>query len=122
MMNTYDLLMVPTDRVDDIIPYDNQIVMKIEFPKVKTASGLVLTTEKGVQREIASRIIGRVLKIGPNVEFCQVGDDVIFAKYAGTVVSRKADVSEGAGDGWEVRIIEEKNLVARLKRTEEKGA
>lgn len=121
-MNTYDLLMVPTDRVDDIIPYDNQIVMKIEFPKTKTKAGLILTTEKGVQREIAQRIIGRVLKIGPNVEFCEVGDDVIFAKYAGTVVSRMADASEGAGDGWEVRIIEEKNLVARLKRTEEKGA
>ena len=121
-MNTYDLLMVPTDRVDDIVPYDNQIVMKIEFPKTKTKGGLILTTEKGVQREIAQRIIGRVLKIGPNVEFCEVGDDVIFAKYAGTVVSRMADASEGAGDGWEVRIIEEKNLVARLKRTEEKGA
>lgn len=121
-MNTYDLLMVPTDRINDIIPYDNQIVMKIEFPKTKTKAGLILTTEKGVQREIAQRIIGRVLKIGPNVEFCEVGDDVIFAKYAGTVVSRMADASEGAGDGWEVRIIEEKNLVARLKRTEEKGA
>ena len=122
MINTYDLLMVPTDRVDDIIPYDNQIVMKIEFPKVKTSSGLVLTTETGVQREIAQRIIGKVLKTGPNVEFCEVGDEVIFAKYAGTVVSRMADASEGAGDGWEIRIIDEKNLVARLKRNEEKGA
>lgn len=120
-MNTYDLLMVPSDRIDDIIPYDNQIVMKIEFPEQKTSSGLVLTTESGIQREIAQRIIGRVLKIGPNVEFCKVGDDVIFSKYAGTVVSRKADTTSGAGDGWEVRIIEEKNLVARLKRTEEKG-
>jgi len=122
MINTYDLLMVPTDRVDDIIPYDNQIVMKIEFPKVKTSAGIVLTTETGVQREIAQRIIGKVIKIGPNVEFCQVGDEVIFAKYAGVVVSRKAEATEGMGDGWEIRIIDEKNLVARLKRTEEKGA
>lgn len=113
-MNTYDLLMVPTDRVDDIIPYDNEIVMKIEFPKMTSKSGVILTTEKGVQREIASRIIGKVLKIGPNVEFCEVGEEVIFAKYAGTVVSRTADVDEGTG--WEVRIIEEKNLIAKLKK------
>lgn len=120
-MNTYDLLMVPTDRIDDIIPYDNQIVMKIEFPQQKNASGLILTTDTGVQREIAQRIIGKVLKIGPNVEFCKVGDEVIFAKYAGVVVSRMAEATEGMGDGWEVRIIDEKNLVARLKRSEEKG-
>lgn len=122
MTNTYDLLMVPTDRIDDIIPYDNQIVMKIEFPQQKNASGLILTTDTGVQREIAQRIIGKVLKIGPNVEFCKVGDEVIFAKYAGVVVSRMAEATEGMGDGWEVRIIDEKNLVARLKRSEEKGA
>ena len=121
-MNTYDLLMVPTDRIDDIIPYDNQIVMKIEFPKSKTKSGIVLTTETGVQREIAQRIIGKVLKIGPNVEFCKVGDEVVFAKYAGTVVSRKAEATEGMGDGWEVRIIDEKNLVARLANNEKEGA
>lgn len=122
MINTYDLLMVPTDRIDDIIPYDNQIVMKIEFPKIESTGGLILTTDKGVQREVAQRIIGQVLKIGPNVEFCEVGDEVIFSKYAGTVVSRKAEATEGMGDGWEVRIIDEKNLVAKLKRKEEKGA
>lgn len=121
-MNTYDLLMVPTDRVDDIIPYDNQIVIKIELPVTKTKSGLVITTNAGQARELASRIIGRVLKIGPNVEFCKVGDDVIFAKYAGTVVSKKSDSKQDAGDGFEIRIIEEKNLISRLKRTEEKGA
>lgn len=121
-MNTYDLLMVPTDRIDDIIPYDNQIVMKIELPTTKTKSGLVMMTKSGQSRELASRIIGRVLKTGPNVEFCQVGDDVIFAKYAGVVVSKKDETKQDLGDGFEIRIIEEKNLVSRLKRTEEKGA
>lgn len=116
-MNTYDMLMVPEDRIDDIVPYDNQIVMRIEFPKTKTQGGIILS-QKTVQREIAQRIIGKVLKIGPGVEYCKPGDEVIFAKYAGTVVSRKDESVEGAGDGYEVRIIEEKQLISRLKSKE----
>lgn len=116
-MNTYDMLMVPEDRIDDIIPYDNQIVMRIEFPKTKTAGGIILS-QKTVQREIAQRIIGKVIKTGPGVEYCKPGDEVIFAKYAGTVVSRKDESVEGAGDGYEVRIIDEKQLISRLKNKE----
>lgn len=115
MSNTYDLLMVPENRIDDIVPYDNQIVLRIEFPKTKTTSGIIMTSSV-VQREIAQRIIGTVIKIGPKVEFCEVGDDVIYAKYAGTVVSRKDETIEGAGDGYEVRIIDENQLVAKLKK------
>lgn len=121
MSNTYDLLMVPVDRVDDIIPYDNQIVMKIQLP-CKKSGNIFLMTEKGQSRELASRIIGEVLKIGPNVEFCKVGDEVIFAKYAGVVVARMDDTEQDKGDGFEVRIIDEKNLVARLAHKETKGA
>ena len=116
-MNTYDMLMVPEDRIDDIVPYDNQIVMKIEFPKTKTTGGIILS-QKTVQREIAQRIIGTVLKIGPAVEYCKEGDEIIFAKYAGTVVSRKDESVEGAGDGYEIRVIEEKQLISRLKKKE----
>lgn len=115
MSNTYDLLMVPEDRIDDIIPYDNEIVMKISFPQSKTKGGIIMTNAT-VQKEIAQRIIGEVIKIGPNVEFCKVGDEVIYSKYAGTVVSRKDETVAGAGDGYEIRIIDEKQLVARLKR------
>lgn len=116
-MSTYDMLLVPEDRIDDIIPYDNQIVIKIEFPKSKTQGGIILS-QKTQQREIAQRIIGNVLKIGPAVEYCQPGDEIIFAKYAGTVVSRKDESSEGAEDGYEIRVIEEKQLISRLKKKE----
>ena len=119
MSNTYDLLLVPTDRIDDIIPYDNQIVLKIAFPETISSAGLILSTQTGMQREVASRIIGTVLKIGPGVEFCEVGDEVIFAKYAGTVVAKQEDSAPGKGDGYEIRIIEEKQLVSKLKK---KGA
>lgn len=115
MSNTYDMLLVPEERIDDIIPYDNQIVIRVEFPQTKTKGGIIMT-QGSVQREIAQRIIGHVIKIGPDVEFCKVGDDIIYAKYAGTVVSRKDETEPGAGDGYEVRIIEEKQLVAKLAK------
>lgn len=116
-MSTYDMLLVPEDRIDDIIPYDNQIVIKIEFPKSKTSGGIILS-QKTQQREIAQRIIGTVLKVGPAVEYCKEGDEIIFAKYAGTVVSRKDESAEGAEDGYEIRVIEEKQLISRLKKKE----
>lgn len=121
MSNTYDMLLVPEDRIDDIIPMDNQIVIKVAFPETKTKSGIIFT-DSVQSRELASRIIGTVIKCGPNVEFCEVGDEVIFTKYGGTVVAKIPDSKEGMGDGYEIRIIEEKNLVSKLKRKEEKGA
>ena len=122
MSNTYDMLLVPVDRIDDIVPYDNQIIIKIAFPPLKTKSGILMTATAQA-RELASRIVGTVLKIGENVEFCKVGDEVIFAKYAGTVVAKQEESVPGADDGFEIRIIEEKQLVARLaQKTEAKGA
>lgn len=117
MSNTYDMLLVPKDRIDDIEPLDDQLVVKIEFPKSKTQGGILLTNNV-VGRELASRIIGTVLKCGPNVEFFQPGDECIFAKYAGTVVSQQDETTQGADDGYQIRIMEEKYIISKLKKKE----
>ncbi len=114
MANTYDMLLVPEDRIDDIVPMDNQVVVRVEFPKSKTVGGIILA-QKTLQREIASRIIGTVIKTGPKVMLCKVGDEVIYAKYSGTVVSRKDETVEGAADGYEVRIMDETQIISLLK-------
>lgn len=118
MSNTYDRLLVPTDRVDDIVPMDNQIIVRVEFPKSALGKGIIMT-DTSMQKEIAQRIIGNIIKIGPNVDFFKVGDEVIYAKYAGTVVSRKDESEPGKEDGFEIRIMEEKEIIAKL---EKKGA
>lgn len=116
MANTYDMLLVPEDRIDDIEPMDNQIVVRVEFPKSKTTGGIILA-QKTLQREIAARIIGTVIKAGPKVILCNVGDEVIYAKYSGTVVSRKDESIEGAADGYEIRIMDETQVISKLKNT-----
>lgn len=117
MSSAYDMLLVPKDRVDDIEPLDDQLVVKIQFPEQKTKGGIILT-DNVVKRELAARIIGTVLKCGPNAEFFEPGDEVIFAKYSGTVVSQQEDSVEGANDGYEIRIMEEKYVISKLKKKE----
>lgn len=117
MSGAYDMLLVPEDRIDDIEPMDDQVVVKIQFPEIKTKGGIILT-QSAVKRELAARIIGTIIKCGPNVDFFSVGDECIFAKYAGTVVSRQDDSKQGANDGYEIRIMEEKYLISKLKKKE----
>ena len=118
MSGAYDMLLVPEDRINDIEPLDDQLIVKIQFPESKTKGGIILT-DNVVKRELAARIIGKVLKCGPNVEFFEPGDEVIFAKYAGTVVSRQDDTVEGANDGYEIRIMQEKYVISKLKKKEQ---
>lgn len=118
MSNTYDMLLVPVDRIDDIEPMDDQLVVKIEFPKKKTQGGILLTGDI-VTRELASRIIGTVIKCGPNVEFFKPGEECIFAKYAGTVVAQQDESVKGADDGYQVRVMEEKYIISKLKKKEQ---
>jgi co-chaperonin GroES (HSP10) len=118
MSNTYDMLLVPEDRIDDIEPLDDQLVVKIAFPPAKTKGGIIVTNSV-VKRELAGRIIGTVLKCGPNVEFFKPGEECIFAKYAGTVVSQRDESKEGADDGYEIRIMEEKYIISKLKKKEQ---
>lgn len=117
MSNTYDMLLVPEDRIDDIEPLDDQLVVKIQFPEQKSKSGILLT-QNTVQKELAARIIGDVIKCGPNVDFFVPGDQVIFAKYSGTVVSRKDESESGMNDGYEIRIMQEKYVISKLKKKE----
>lgn len=117
MSNAYDMLLVPEDRVDDIEPLDDQLVVKIAFPPAKTQGGIILV-DSVVKRELASRIIGTILKCGPNVEFFKPGEECIFAKYAGTVVSQRDESKEGASDGYQIRIMEEKYIISKLKKKE----
>lgn len=118
MSNMYDVLLVPSDRLDDIEPMDDQMVVKVSFPEMKTKGGIIMT-DSAAKRELAARIIGTVLKCGPNVMFFKPGEEVIYAKYAGTIVSKKDESTEGASDGYEIRILKESQIICKLNK---KGA
>jgi co-chaperonin GroES (HSP10) len=118
MSNMYDTLLVPTDRLDDVEPMDEQLVVKVAFPETKTKGGILLT-DNTARRELAARIIGTVLKCGPNVMFFKPGDEVIYAKYAGTVIAKQDESQPGMSDGYEIRILKEDQIICKLNK---KGA
>lgn len=115
MSGIYEKLLVPQSRVDEIQPLDNQILVKITFPMSKTKGGIIVTQEV-ISSEIRSRIFGTVLKKGPAADFCEVGDEVVFVKYAGAVVCINQPSDHGAEDGFELRLMKDTELLAVLKK------
>lgn len=105
--NIYEKLLVPTDRAEEIQPLDNMILVKVDAPESKTQGGIYLA-ETTVNQEARGRIIGTVLKKGPKADFCEVGEEVIFAKYSGTVCCKT--------EGYELRLMEDTDLKAILRK------
>ena len=71
----------------------NRILVKPHEIKKKTASGLIIEYAENEKLEKGAREMGIVVEIGescwfdfpgwPNKPWCKVGDEVIYAKYAG---------------------------------------
>lgn len=105
--NIYEKLLVPVARAEEIQPLDNMILVKVDSPDTKTQGGIYLT-EDSVNQETRGRIIGTVLRKGPKADFCEVGEEVVFAKYSGTVCCK--------ADGYELRLMEDTDLKAILRK------
>lgn len=115
MSGIYEKLLVPHSRVDEIQPLDNQILVKITFPIGKTDGGIIITQGQ-IGSELRGRIIGEVMKKGPAADFCEIGDEVIFVKYAGAVVCVQEASDHGKNDGFELRLMKDTELLAVLKK------
>jgi len=78
----------------------------------KTASGIVLHTNETAKKEEMAQVQGIVIELGSTAyadqteEWCQVGDNVIFAKYALLVYDGK--------DGKKYRILNDLDIVAKV--------
>lgn len=76
-------------------PLSDRVVIKVLEAEEKTASGIVLpdkAKEKPQEGEVMAVGTGKVLDNGTKVEMeVNVGDKVIFSRYAGTEVKVKSD-------------------------------
>jgi co-chaperonin GroES (HSP10) len=78
----------------------------------KTESGIILTTEVTKEREQLANTTGIVVAMGNQcyndepAKWCQVGDKIIFAKYAGLTYRGK--------NGKIYRMINDKDVTGRL--------
>jgi chaperonin GroES len=95
-----------------IHPKGHRLLVKPLEVEDKTASGIIVTTASNKDREEMSNTTGKVIEVGSgcwiglDAPWCQSGDNIVFAKYAGLLYLGK--------DGEKYRIINEDNVVATL--------
>ena len=91
------------------------LVLPVEV-EVTTRSGIVLATATQSQRESMAQTEAEVVALGNTaysdqpVPWCQVGDKVVFAKYAGTICQ--------GNDGKTYRLINDLDVKAILETSE----
>jgi len=77
----------------------------------KSAGGIILSTEKTKEREQMANTTGVVIAMGSEcyaneTSWCQEGDKIIFAKYAGLLYKGR--------DGVQYRVINDTDVVGNL--------
>lgn len=78
----------------------------------KTQSGIIINTETNKEREQMANTTGVVIEMGEQCfddmgqKWCEVGDKIIFAKYAGLLYLGK--------DGKKYRVINDKDVTGTL--------
>lgn len=99
----------------------HRVLIDPEVPKKEIDDGALAGFEivgNEIEREKAATTIGRIVGIGPNAwkafddgePWAEVGDKVYFAKYGGKWIEV---------DGKEYVIINDEDLVCRVKETED---
>ena len=93
-----------------------RLLVKPDEVETKTASGLVLAVDEKLEK--GARIKGRVVDIGPecwgihkgNAPWCKVGDEIVWARYAGKhVIDPDTDTEDLIPNDEEVCGIVENN-------------
>lgn len=92
-----------------ISPLGSRIVITVKQAEEKTAAGIFLPSAQGQTEQIGTVEAvgkGRMLETGEHIPpEVEVGDRVIFAKFAGTKVS---------AEGKEYFIIDERDILAKV--------
>lgn len=94
-----------------IDPRGYRLMVRVREVEKQTEGGLILV-EETLKKEEAVEMRGVVIAMGPDCYhdkpsvYCAVGDDIIFAKYAGLKYT--------GADGNEYRILNDEDVVAVL--------
>jgi co-chaperonin GroES (HSP10) len=101
------------------VPTGWRVVVLPYRPPNTTKSGIVLA-EKAIEKQQVATVCGYVVEVGnlaykdpdkfPDGPWCQKGDWVIFARYAGARINI---------EGGEIRILNDDEILARVKDPED---
>ena len=94
-----------------IHPQGHRLLIKPLEIEQTTASGIILNTDSGNEKEQMGNTTGEVVEVGEGCfpdgkAWCKEGDRIVFAKYAGLLYMGK--------DRHQYRIINDDNVVATL--------
>jgi co-chaperonin GroES (HSP10) len=95
-----------------ITPVGWRVLIKPQEVREVSKGGIILNTEMGKDREQMGNTTGIVIAVGSQCyadephPWCEVGDKVIFAKYAGLMYLGK--------DGHKYRMINDKDITGTL--------
>jgi chaperonin GroES len=95
-----------------IHPVGERILIQPMELEEKTASGIVISTNAGREREEMSNTTGVVVELSPEAysdraePWCKAGDTIIFAKFAGLLYKGK--------DGKKYRVIRDEDVTGVL--------
>ena len=103
-----------TSNTSGIHPVGWRILVQPRDILEKTASGIILSTESNKEREQLANTTGIVIEMGDEcfddakgtTKWCNVGDKIIFAKYAGLLYVGK--------DSKQYRIINDRDVTGTL--------
>ena len=76
-------------NLSDFEPVGHRILIKVEEREEKTQSGIIIATEETRERDQFAKNAGEVIALGPDCfedyenPWCEVGDLVVYAQYAG---------------------------------------
>ena len=99
-----------------IYPKGHRVLIRVDKVDEKTESGIILHSETARKEQLAENR-GTVIALGSTAyydeesKWCEVGDRILFAKYAGLLYQGK--------DGLEYRVMNDRDVVATLDGMEE---
>jgi chaperonin GroES len=97
------------DNTSGLVPVEYKILIEPEEVELKSAGGIVLATAT-TEKEKMAQVRGKLIAVGGNAfedwkePIPKIGDNILYAKYAGIVVKGK--------DGREWRLANDKDVTA----------
>lgn len=101
-------------KKETVKPLGFTVLVRLDEVTEKSEGGIILTTSDKTKREYAAQTRGTIVAIGPEAwdyeggegSKCEVGDRVLFARYAGVKVEE---------DDYSDRVMNDKDIIGKLE-------
>ena len=122
MQTGFDRLEDEAFTQDQIIPLEYKVLVRVDKVADQSAGGIFLADQTQEKQQYA-RDTGRILKMAGNAfsdktifaEAPEVGDRVMYDKYAGTIMHMHEEAENGRSERTTLRLLNDKDICAIIK-------